>query len=204
MPNCKPEKSQLCGRACIPLAKTCRKTGNGVGAGATVGRVRGLPNCKPEKSQLCGRACIPLAKTCRKTGEVTVRSRRAKSSANNQQAEKVFNGIPIVDQDAFEKAAAADRRAMRYAAAGDGDDKPADARRVRALKESSDYLCKAFGLEFAPERTGFTNPVPDECTSEVNARGKAPCPMPVGFQCGGGCNHRRNYRLFPADESGEI
>lgn len=69
MPNCKQGKSKLCGRACISIAKTCRK--DPVVPGTTTNcapkKPRKEPTCTEGRSYKCGKACIAVTRPCRKT-----------------------------------------------------------------------------------------------------------------------------------------
>lgn len=71
MPNCKPERSKPCGRACIPLTKICRKTtvvpGTTSNCVPKIRKPRKEPTCTEGRSYKCGKACVAVTRPCKKS-----------------------------------------------------------------------------------------------------------------------------------------
>lgn len=81
-PNCNPDKSRLCGKACVSIKKNCR-------IGTARNRDPTKRNCNPQKSRQCGKACVSLKKECRTNPDGskikrTVTPKRRGGQAQNQ------------------------------------------------------------------------------------------------------------------------
>lgn len=98
MARCNRSKSKPCGKGCISLTKTCRKSGKSKSTCAikkkakssTSKKIRKTPKCTAGVTKRCGKACVSIRKDCNVPGFKS-KGRKCADAARKQKQQAIRN-----------------------------------------------------------------------------------------------------------------